>query len=151
MAVDFVQSDCLALHSALALELSGADAIKGVNAGIAAIDVGDTCTNVVVSSPERCWFRTFGMAGDAFGRELVRRLELTYDRAEQVLRPPACARRFYEWSAALQPLFVQLGSEIERSLATYQKVNGNRPVHRLYGLGGAFQTHGLLRNLRIGK
>jgi len=151
LVVDVVQSDCLALHNALTLELFGEDEAETTSGAIAAIDVGDASTNVVVSSPTRCWFRTFGVAGETFGRELVRQLELTHEQAGQVLRQPARARRYYEWSAAMQPLFVQLGSEVERSLATYAKSNHDQPIRRVYGLGGAFQAHGLLGYLRTGK
>jgi Tfp pilus assembly PilM family ATPase len=86
-----------------------------------------------------------------FRQQLGRQLELTYEQAGATLWQPAKARRFHEWLTALQPLFVQVGSEIERSLTTYLKSNSEQSICRVYGLGGAFQTHGLLSYLRTGK
>ena len=116
-----------------------------------AIDLGAESASVVVSSTGGVWFRTFGLGGDHLIRGLARDLQLTHDEAEQVLREPARARRFFRYREALSPLFVQLGSEILRSLAGYHKLLGDLPARRIYGLGGAFSTLGLLKYLRTGK
>src|SRR5262249_53686001 len=121
------------------------------SAAIAVVDVGADSTNVVVSAPRCVWFRTVGLGGDTFLRDVTRRLQLTSEQAAQVLREPARARRYHQVREALAPLFVQLGSEIERSLATYGKLYPDHPIQQVYGLGGAFQTLGLLRYLRTGK
>jgi Tfp pilus assembly PilM family ATPase len=143
-----VQNDCVALHNAIVFELL-ADADAGD--AIATIDIGTDATNVVVSSPRSVWFRTFTQGGAGFTRELVKQLKLTHDQAEQLQHQPAKARRFSQLEAALQPLLLQLGGEIERSLTTYARLAPDRPVRQVYGLGGAFQMHGLLRFLRSGK
>jgi Tfp pilus assembly PilM family ATPase len=144
-----VQSDCLALHNALAHELltegaNGADAI-------AAIDVGTEGTNLVVSSQRGAWFRSFTPGGGNFTRALTQELKLTYDQAEQFKREPARARSFCRLEAAIQPLLTQLAGEVERSLATYSRLYADQPVNRVYGLGGGFQILGMLRHLRTGK
>ncbi|HZN36500.1 MAG TPA: pilus assembly protein PilM [Pirellulaceae bacterium] len=146
LAIDAVQSDCLALHSALVheLELSGEGAV-------AAIDVGVAGTNVVVSSPSCAWFRTLAHGGDHYSRELAKALGCTAEEAELQKRQPARVCGYHLLCEAWQPLFVQLGSEIERSLATYRKLYPEHPVRQLYGLGGAFRAQGLLRYLRSGK
>jgi Tfp pilus assembly PilM family ATPase len=82
---------------------------------------------------------------------LLKQLTLTHAQAEQVKREPAKARRFGQWCDAVQPIFVQLSGELERSLANYAKLDAGHPVQQIYGLGGAFQTHGLLRYLRFGR
>ena len=151
ITVDLVQSDSVALHNALAFELlQNLDASQAA-AAVAAIDVGSESTNVVVSSPRCVWFRNVGLGSNAFLRELIKHLQITGDQADNVLREPARARRFYLFREALAPLFIQLGSEIERSLATYRKLFPDHPIRQVYGLGGGFQTLGLLRYLRTGK
>jgi hypothetical protein len=52
--------------------------------------------------------------------------------------------------AALRPLFVQFSAETTRTLETFGKLNVPHPVEQIYGLGGGFQTPGLLRQLRMG-
>jgi hypothetical protein len=54
-------------------------------------------------------------------------------------------------NATLEPIFVQIAGELERSLANYDKLFPDHPVEQIYGLGGGFQAHGLLRHLRSGR
>ncbi|MDX1948450.1 MAG: pilus assembly protein PilM [Pirellulaceae bacterium] len=146
--VDLVQSDALALHNALVHELYGDEAGAGA---VAAIDVGSENTNLVISSPHCVWFRTFGQGGDQVTSAIARETQLTLDQAAQLKREPAKARRFGKLQQALLPFAEQMAGEISRSLANYVKLYPDHPVEHVYGLGGAFQTFGLLRHLRIGK
>ena len=41
--------------------------------------------------------------------------------------------------------------ELERSLTNCHKLYPDHPVQRIFGLGGGFQMHGLLRHLRFGR
>lgn len=151
IAVDLVASDCLALHNALAYDRFAPQSPSADSQAICLLDVGAASTNVVISSARRVWFRTLGMGGDNFTSLLVSRLALTREQAEQVKRHPAKARRFSQWREALQPGLVQMAGEVERSLAGYARLFPDQPVRQIYGLGGAFPTHGLLRHLRCGK
>lgn len=167
IAVDLAQSDCLALHNAIYREFfseaaSGAtnraasnDATVppplGSNDVLALVDMGAEGTNIIFSSRDTMWFRSFGLGGDSFTNALVRQLQLTHERAEQWKCDPARARRFHQYQATLQPLFVQFSGELERSIASYRKLYPGRTLRHLYGVGGAFQTHGLLRQLRCGQ
>ena len=148
IAVDCVQNDCIALHNAIIYELLANADSEGA---IATIDVGTDATNVVVSSPRSVWFRTFTQGGASFTRELVKQLKLTHEQAQQLQHEPAKARRFSQLEAATQPLIVQLAGEVERSLSTYSRLAPDGPVRQVYGLGGGFQVHGLLRFLRRGR
>jgi Tfp pilus assembly PilM family ATPase len=149
IAVDFINSDPVALHNALVYELFSDQ--QDAPEAICAVDLGTDSTNIVISSPRSIWFRSFGQAGDSFTSVLLKQLTLTHQQAEQVKREPAKARRFGQWRDAVKPVFVQIAGEIERSLANYAKLDANHPVQQIYGLGGAFQTHGLLRHLRFGR
>jgi type IV pilus assembly protein PilM len=167
IAVDLAQSDCLALHNAIHREFffeaaSGAtdrtpsnDAIVPAALGpkdvLLLVDMGAEGTNIVFTSRDAMWFRSFGLGGNSFTNALVRQLQLTHDQAEQWKCEPARAMRFHQFHATLQPLFAQLGGELERSLASYRKLYPGHTLRHLYGVGGAFPTHGLLRQLRCGQ
>jgi Tfp pilus assembly PilM family ATPase len=151
IAVDFITSDPVALHNALAYEFFAEQGDAAGPEAICAVDLGTDSTNIVISAPRSVWFRSFGQAGDSFTSTLLKQLTLTHVQAEQVKREPAKARRFGQWRDAVHPVFVQITGEIERSLANYAKQDPLHPVQQIYGLGGAFQTHGLLRHLRFGR
>jgi type IV pilus assembly protein PilM len=148
---DHVQSDCVALHNALVHEFfTGEEESKREDA-ILALDVGSESASITISSPRCVWFRTFGLGGDQVSNALIRELNLTHEQAEKLKREPARARRFGQMQEAVHTYFEQMASEIERSIASYEKLYPDHPVQQVYGLGGAFQTYGLLRHLRTGK
>lgn len=146
IAVDVAVPACIALHNAFQFEFS-AEPQKTA----ALLDVGFDSTNFVVSGPRNLWFRSFGTGGETFTQSLVKEFQLTREQAEELKRNPAKARRYSRYCAAQEALLVQMVSEIERSLASYGRYNFAQPAERLFGLGGGFQTHGLLRYLRWGK
>jgi type IV pilus assembly protein PilM len=150
LSVDCVQSDCVALHNAMLHEFFGQGTASTPEHAIALIDVGAENTSIVIGSPKSIWFRTVGQSGDSFTQELARRLSLDFDQADLIRRNPAKAPRFAQWQEALHPLFEQLHGEIDRSILSYHKLHGGTPLRHVYGVGGAFQTLGLLRHLRTG-
>ncbi|MCE9527139.1 MAG: pilus assembly protein PilM [Planctomycetales bacterium] len=146
ITVDELVPDCVALHNAFQYDFHTEQQKTA-----ALLDVGFDATNFVVSGPRNLWFRSFGMGGETFTQALVKHFQLTREQAEELKLKPAKARRYSLYCATQDPLFVQFVSEVERSLASYSRYNSAQPVERLYGVGGAFQTHGLLRYLRWGK
>ncbi len=146
IAIDELVPDSIALHNAFQFEFHAEP--QKTNA---LIDIGFDTTNFIVSSPRNLWFRSFGMGGETFTQALVKQFQLTREQAEELKRNPAKARRYSLYCATQESLLVQLVSEVERSLASYSRYNSHQPAERLYGLGGGFQTHGLLRYLRCGK
>ncbi len=146
-----VQSDCLALYNALAHEFfQGDDAGTTGDGAIAAIDVGAAGTNVVIAARRHVWFRSFGAGGHEFTRDLITQLQVPSEQIRELLREPARARRYRQWSAAIDPLAAQLGSEVRRSLTTYAKSNSQHAVQQAYLLGEAVPPVAL-RHLRIGR
>ncbi len=148
ITVDFIQSNAIALANALRFEFFREP--NESSGAIAGIDVGGDSTNVVVCSPRCVWFRTFGHGGEVFMRGLQNELTLTSEQSALLLRNPERARRFSRWIDVMQPMYVQFGSEVMRSLASFQKLWPEEPVRQAYGLGGAFPAVGLLRYLRTG-
>ncbi len=165
--VDIVQSECIAIHNAMvqefypdtletdpklkAIKAQGAAEQAASGDAIAIVDLGTESSNVVISTATSVWFRSFGKGGDTMTQALVKQFQLTYPQAEQLKREPSKARRFHLLHATMSPIFVQIGSEIERSIAGYHKLYSDHKVHHVYGIGGAFPTHGLMRHLRSGK
>jgi type IV pilus assembly protein PilM len=145
ITIDELTPDCLALHNAFQFEFHSENAKAA-----AVVDVGLDSTNFLVSAPRAAWFRSFGLGGENFTQALARHFQLTREQAEELKRKPAKARRYSLYCATQEPLFVQLVSELERSLSSYSRFSAE-PAEKLYGVGGAFQTHGLLRYLRWGK
>lgn len=146
IAVDELVPDGIALHNAFQFEFHSEP-----QKTVALLDVGFDATNFIVSGPRNLWFRSFGMGGDTFTQSLVKQFQLTREQAEELKRQPAKVRRYSLYCTTQEPLLVQMVSEVERSLASYSRYNSHQPAERLYGLGGGFQTHGLLRYLRWGK
>ena len=145
ITIDELTPDCLALHNAYQFEFHSDNARPN-----ALVDIGLDCTNFLISAPRAAWFRSFGLGGENFTQALARHFQLTREQAEELKSKPAKARRYSLYCATQEPLFVQLVSEIERSLASYSRFSAE-PAEKVYGVGGAFQTHGLLRYLRWGK
>ena len=146
ITLDELAPDSVALHNAFQFEFGGEESRP-----FALLDVGFDSTNFLVSSPRNLWFRSFGLGGENFTQALVKHFQLTGEQPEELKRKPAKARRYSLYCATQESLFVQLVGEVERSLSSYSRMTSGDPVFRLYGLGGAFQTHGLLRYLRWGK
>jgi type IV pilus assembly protein PilM len=149
--LDAITSDCLALHNAAVSELAANAETPGSDEAVCLVDLGADGGNVVVSTPGSVWFRTFGQGGENVTSQLVKQFNLTHEQAEQVKREPAKARRYGLLREAVRPLLVQIYSEVERSLASFEKSAVRRPVRQIYLTGGAAQTPGLIRQLRFGK
>jgi type IV pilus assembly protein PilM len=140
--LDALQSDCVALHNALRFELEGEQ--SNGTGPIAVVDVGADETNFVVSSPRSIWFRSLGLAGHSFTTALLQQFQLTFERAEDLKRHPAKARRYYQFRETLQPLWVQFADEIDRSLCSFRRHSPAVNVGRLFAVGGGMNLHGLL-------
>lgn len=155
MHVDVLQSDCLALHNFIAYEFFNAEKKEGAapnsQDAIMTVDVGCECTNIVVTSPTVQWFRTINFGGDRFTEPLVKQFKLTFAQAELLKREPQRARKLTQLYATFDPLIDELASEITRSIESFLKLYPDQTLSRIYGVGGGFMLHGLLRKLRIGK
>ena len=144
-----VQSDAVALFNFAMYEnlrdLATSQAIESPS--IALLDIGTVATNIVIVTGDRPWFRSFRRGGDDFTNVAAQRLHLTNDQAEQVKIEPTRVRRLSELYAAFDPMFARLADEVHRSLESFHKETGQQ-VSRMFGVGGGFRLHGLLKYLR---
>ena len=114
---------------------------------VALLDLGAQSANLVLSAPDLVWFRSLAVAGDLFTNTLLRPLKLTREQAEQLKREPARARRVYRLYELWDPILTNLADEVERSLAACRRQFPGLEVQQMFGLGGGFQLHGVLRHL----
>ncbi len=148
LRVEVVQSECLALHNLAVYEFFGGEQEPaGASQAVALLDVGADITNLVISSPSCVWFRSIGVGGETFTTQLLRPFKLTREQAELLKRQPARARRVYQMYDVLEPDLTHLAEEVDRSLTQLRRQLPGVTVRRMYGVGGGFHLHGLLRLL----
>lgn len=156
LKVDIVQSDCFALCNFLAYEFyppeepSLPESAPKHESAIALVDVGSDSTTLVVGSPTLAWFHTCGLGSYTLTRMLVQEFNLTVAQAEQLKRNPAAADRFDLANAVMESFFEEVAKEIRMGLSLFAKTHPGQSIDRVFGLGGGFQAHGLLRHLRLG-
>jgi len=135
LTVESVQSDCVALHNALVFELFAEEKHESSTSAIAAVHIGPSSTDVVVSAPDHLWFRSFGTGASDMIRALMRELTITADQALELLYQPARAKRYRRWANAVEPIAVHLAGEVQRSLVNYHKLFSDHPVRQVFVLG----------------
>ena len=149
--IDVLQSTHLALHNYACFEFfSDEDEERDPSEAIASFDVGCEGCNLIVSTPERVWFRNVRLGGNDITKVLMRQFKLSRKQAEQLKRRPHKVRRLSQLYDAISPLLDEMVSEIGRSLDMHAQVYPQQKVSRLYALGGGFQLHGMLRHLLHG-
>ena len=152
--VDLVQADTLALYNFFAFEFFTPPAQDepppDAQPATALLDVGHDSSNLVIAGPQVVWYRNFGVGGHSFTRPLVQQLHVTFAQAEGLKRDPLSAESTSAVYAALDPVMEELAGEVRCSLDSFAKTCPDERVARLFGLGGGFQLHGLLRYLAAG-
>jgi len=152
LTVDVLSGKCVALHNLAAFELLGEDDEEPKkNSAVALLDVGTEGSALVIASPNSTWFRHIPVGGETVTSSLVRTFKLTRAQAEQAKRHPARARRLKLLYEAIDPAIAHLMDELERSLHQHGRLFPDVRISHLFGHGGGFQLHGLLRRLRCGR
>ena len=152
LKLDILSGNCIALHNLAVFELlGGGQSVAGAAPAMALLDVGAEGSALVVSSANSGWFRHLPVGGETVTGNLTRTFNLTRTQAEQVKSNPARARRLKPLYEAIDPAIRHLIDEIDRSLHQHGQLVQGVQVKQLFGLGGGFQLHGLLRRLRSGR
>lgn len=118
---------------------------------IAILDVGTEATNFVVSSRDGVWFRNIGVGGHSVTKALVCQLNMTFAQVEELKRDLDQAPQISQVQDATEPILKDMANETLASVTAYKNAGGKTSIERYVGVGGAFQTHGLLRYLRTGR
>ena len=111
--LDVLQSDCVALHSALRYDACEDEPPSGQ--ALAALDVGASKNNLVVSSNREVWFRSFGLTTHD-------------DKGASIQHAPHDSRS------------EQLAAEVARSLTAFGRRHPDVQVARLFVLGGGARS-----------
>jgi Tfp pilus assembly PilM family ATPase len=152
LAVARVQSEPLALHHAIQWELQGDHGpqpkAEAPATGVWVVDWGASQTNLLYTSADYLWFRTSSLGTDQWAQRLRASFaprELAECRAWLVR--PAAAPEYLTWWEAATPALEALEAQIQRCIASFPLQQAPRP-QRLIGLGGGFQSHGVVAYLR---
>ncbi|MCY2989839.1 MAG: pilus assembly protein PilM [Planctomycetota bacterium] len=146
--VDGVQSDCLALHNFVIHEYFGGDQTRPTSAAIAVLDVGGSSSRLLVSSRGVAWWRGLPIGGETITTKLAQSYKSTRSQAEQLKRTPLAARRLSRLYETIDPCLHQLTEDVERSVGQHTRTFPHLKIEQLFGVGGGFALHGLLRSLR---
>ena len=125
--VRFLQSDPVALLNAVHAEMlqsailpfnsRDADDALGHLPNTVLVSMGAQSTELVVTDGHRFWSRNIPLGGSHFTKALVKELKLTFAKAEHTKCNATRALDPKTVFAAMRPLFIDLATEIKRSLA----------------------------------
>lgn len=149
LRVSAVQSEPVALHNFARFEFAGLHGPEtpSSSAAIALLDIGTHSTNFVISSPNQIWFRNLNVGGDTFNRALLRPFQLTHEEAETLKREPLRTKSMHKLYDEFEAIFAMTVAEIERSIQNFQSAFPKLEIKGMYGFGGGFQLHGMMRHL----
>ena len=112
------------------------------------LDVGASCSKLLVSSRRTAWFRDLIGSGDSLTNLMAQTHKLTHAQAEQLKRNPAAAPRVSRLYETIDPFLQHLVEDVQRSLELHARSFPQLQVQQLLGVGGGFALHGLLQRLR---
>lgn len=133
----------VAVYNALAYDLSFTEKTPGT----VILDVGAVATDLIVADAARVWIRTFPIGGHHFTECLVNAFKLTYAKAEKLKREVEQSQHKRQVFQAMRPVFEDLATDVQRSLAYYQQLHPEAKLTRLVGLGATFGLPGLKKFL----
>ncbi len=149
---DLLQTEYLALHNYLGFELAAKAEGNGSKGGATVLlDVGSGGTCMIAQSSQHFWGRYLGAGGHSLARAVVREFALTLREAEKWIHDPSHVDCWNRWESALGSVFEGLKTEIDAAMAVFLKECPGEQITRIVTVGGAVQTHGLLRFFQTGR
>ncbi len=107
------------------------------------LDVGASTTDVLVLNPPRFWVRSLLVAGNDMTNALVEKFGVAVEEAEQIKRRLARSTHRDQIVNILNPVFDEIGNEIQRSLGYYKSLARDVRFSRVLLLGGALRMSGM--------
>lgn len=151
--VDIVQLSPLALYNFLAFELAeelptpqeyDPDSPPPY---YVIVSMGTDASDLVITNGFRVWQRSVPLGGNHFTRALTRELKLTFAKAEHEKRNAMAAADPRAVFQAMRPVFNDLLTEIQRSIAYFSSINRTATISHVVPLGNAMRLPGLQRYL----
>ena len=146
VAVGYVQMAPMALYNYALHDLG--DSIKTDEDAIVILDIGAENTDLVVCTKSAVWQRCILLGGNAFTRAIGDTFKLSFQKAEKLKRTAPMSKYARQIFQAMRPIFVDLASEVQRSLGFYNSSNPNTKVVKIVALGGGARLRGLLKYIQ---
>ena len=144
MRVDGVNLSPLAVYNAFAYDMD----INADTPGFILMDIGTTCTDVIIVEKGKIWLRTLAIGGNNFTDALVRSFKLSFPKAERLKREASTSKYARQVFQAMRPVFSDLVQEMQRSLGFYQSLNREAKITKLIGVGSTFRLPGMQKFLK---
>ncbi len=112
------------------------------------LDMGADNTTLVVTNGSKIWIRNVPVGGNHFTRALTKDMKLTFAKAEHLKCNATKSPDPRAVFKALQPVFNDYVSEIQRSIGYFSSVNRSAKIKKLIGVGNGFKLAGLQKFLQ---
>ena len=144
LEIDGMTLSALAVYNALAYDME-----LGPNApGMMLLDIGTTCTDVVIVEGGNLWLRTFQIGGNNFTEALIRSFKLSFNKAEKLKRESGASKYTRQIFQAMRLVFADLVQELQKTLGFYLSMNRDAHLTKLIGMGSTFRLPGLQKFLK---
>ncbi len=144
LQVDGLTLSALAVYNAMAYDLQ----LGNDSSGMMLLDIGTTCTDVIIVEGGNLWLRTFQIGGNNFTEALIRSFKLSFNKAEKLKREAGTSKYTRQIFQAMRPVFADLVQELQKTLGFYMSMNRDAHVNRLIGMGSTFRLPGLQKFLK---
>ncbi len=145
--VDILQLSPLALANMVAFDqlppAATADPEKPPPA-VVLVSIGVDTSDLVITNGFKIWQRSLPMGGSSFTKALVKEMQLTFAKAENVKRNAVRAEDPRAVFAAMRPVFKDFATEVQRSLNYYTGADKSATIGRVLLAGNAAKLRGLV-------
>jgi len=144
--VDVLQLSPLALANMVAFDqlppAATADPEKPAPAAVL-VSIGVDTSDLVITNGFKVWQRSLPMGGSSFTKALVKDMQLTFAKAENVKRNAVRAEDPRAVFAAMRPVFKDFATEVQRSINYYTGAEKTATIGRVLLAGNAAKLRGL--------
>jgi type IV pilus assembly protein PilM len=116
-------------------------------ASVVVLSLGTETTDMVVTNGFRVWQRSLPLGGSHFTKALTKELRLTFAKAEHLKRNATQAEDPKAVFQAMRPVFNELLTEVQRSIAYFTGIDRTAKIGRVVALGNAMKLPGLQKYL----
>src|SRR6185369_14162523 len=103
------------------------------------LSLGTETTDLVVTNGFRVWQRSLPLGGSHFTKALTKELRLTFAKAEHLKRNATQAEDPKAVFQAMRPVFNELLTEVQRSIAFFTGIDRTAKIGRVVALGNAMK------------
>jgi type IV pilus assembly protein PilM len=114
---------------------------------VVVISLGTETTDLVITNGFRVWQRSLPLGGSHFTKALTKELRLTFAKAEHLKRNATQAEDPKAVFTAMRPVFNDLLTEVQRSIAFFTGIDRAAKIGRVVALGNAMKLPGLQKYL----